>query len=132
MLAGTGDAKIKDLSEEEKWCIFMKYRHEDEAMKLVEKLYYEEKGIMRAEKAIKKINRDYWKYAREMAIEKNRLDRGQRIYDLKQEARNEGLAEGRTEGRTEERLRFLEMLDSGLSVEEIKRRLKDNPVIAPR
>jgi len=101
ILAGTGDAKIKDLSEEEKWCIFMKYRHEDEAMKLVEKLYYEEKGIMRAEKAIKKINRDYWKYAREMAIEKNRLDRGQRIYDLKQEARTEGLAEGLAEGRAE-------------------------------
>jgi predicted transposase/invertase (TIGR01784 family) len=96
--------KIKDLSEEEKWCIFMKYRHDEQTVKLVEKLYFEGKGIMRAEKAISKIDRDYWKYARQMVIEKNRLDRGQRIYDMKQEARAEGLAEGKAQGLAEGRV----------------------------
>jgi predicted transposase/invertase (TIGR01784 family) len=37
----------------------------------------------------------------------------------------EGHAEGQTEGRNEERQHLLEMLDQGLSVEEIKRRLTE-------
>ena len=44
-------------------------------------------------------------------------------------AREEGLEKGRVEGhaegRNEERLRLLEMLDLGLPVEEIKRRLEE-------
>jgi flagellar biosynthesis/type III secretory pathway protein FliH len=153
MLAGTNNARMKDLREDEKWCIFMRYRHEEQAIKLIGKLYDEEKGIMRAEKAISKIDRDYWKYAWKMAAEKNRLDRGQMIYNLKQEARAEGLAEGRAEGlekgkvegreegrveghaegrveghaegQHEERQRLLEMLNWGLPIEEIKRRLEE-------
>jgi len=39
-------------------------------------------------------------------------------------ARDEGMRKGITKGRNEERQRFLEMLDSGLPVDEIKRRLK--------
>jgi len=39
-------------------------------------------------------------------------------------AREEGLRRGHAEGRNEERQRLLEMLDQGLPVEEIKRRLK--------
>ena len=117
MLAGADGAGTKGLSEEEKWCIFMRYRHEERAAGLVEKLYREEKGIMRAEKAISKIDRDYWKYAWQMAAEKNRLDRGQRIYDLKQEARAEGLAEGRAEGRTEGRTEGLQEGEQKKSIE---------------
>jgi len=41
-----------------------------------------------------------------------------------EEGRNEGLAKGLEEGRNEERQRLLEMLEQGLPVEEIKRRLK--------
>lgn len=121
MLAGTDDAGTKGLSEEEKWCIFMRYRHEEQAAKLVEKLYSEEKGIMRAEKAISKIDRDYWRYAWEMAAEKNRLDRGQRIYDLKQEARAEGLAEGKAEGKAEGIAEIArKMKNAGLLLTEIE------------
>jgi hypothetical protein len=32
------------LSEEEKWCIFMRYRHDKRAARLVEKLYREEEA----------------------------------------------------------------------------------------
>jgi hypothetical protein len=39
-------------------------------------------------------------------------------------AREEGHMEGRQEGRNEERQRLLDMFEQGLSVEEIKRRLK--------
>jgi len=42
------------------------------------------------------------------------------------EGREEGLSEGREEGRQEERQYLLDMLDRGLSVEEIKRQLTSN------
>ena len=76
----------------------MKYRHEERAAQLVEKLYRQEEGIMRAEKAVNRVDRDYEKFARKMAEMKNSMDRAQRVYDLKKEAREEGLAEGRAEG----------------------------------
>jgi predicted transposase/invertase (TIGR01784 family) len=69
-----GKAKMETLSGEEKWCMFMKYRHEDRAEKLIEELSRKEEGIMRAERAAAKIDRDYEKFARRMAEEKNRLD----------------------------------------------------------
>ena len=98
ILAGLSDIKTDCLSEEEKWCMYMRYRHEKRAAKLIEKLYREEEGIMRAERTVKRMNRDYLKFAREMAIEKNRLDRGQMIYDLQQEARAQGLEDGLSKG----------------------------------
>jgi acetyl-CoA carboxylase carboxyltransferase component len=39
-------------------------------------------------------------------------------------ARDKGFEKGRKKGRKEERQRLLELLDQGLSPEEIKRRLK--------
>jgi predicted transposase/invertase (TIGR01784 family) len=43
-----------------------------------------------------------------------------------EEGREEGHEEGREEGREEERAEFLDMLNQGLSIEEIKQRLLDN------
>jgi len=42
---------------------------------------------------------------------------------VKEEAWEDGHAEGHSEGRSEERRRVLELLNQGLSVEEIKERL---------
>jgi predicted transposase/invertase (TIGR01784 family) len=85
--------------------MFMKYRHEDWAAKLMEKLYSEEAGIMRAERAVEGISRDYLKYAREMAITKNKMYRAQQRFEDRAEGlaegRAEGLAEGHAEGRSE-------------------------------
>jgi len=158
--AGKTAVKTDDLSEEEKWCIFMRYRHEKRAAKLVEKLYREEEGIMLAEKAVKGISRDYLKFAREMAETKNRIERQYRLYKAEKEGLEKGMAQGlergmaqglekgmekgikkgikkgmekgmvqgmekgMAAGRNEERQRFLEMLDLGLPVEEIKQRLE--------
>jgi len=96
MLAGKADTE--SLSEEEKWCIYMKYRHEDRAAKLIEKLYRKEEGIMRAERAAAKIDRDYEKFARKMAEMKNSMDRAQMLYDARQEGFNEGIQEGIQKG----------------------------------
>ena len=49
---------------------------------------------MHAEKTLTRVSRDYRKYAREMAIMKNSMDRASEIYS----ARLEGISEGRVEG----------------------------------
>jgi predicted transposase/invertase (TIGR01784 family) len=95
-----GKITAESLSEEEKWCIYMKYRHEEHTGKLIKDLCREE-GIMRAEKTVNGISRDYLKAAREMAIIKNRLDRGQAQLNAQRKARAEGLAKGLEEGRAE-------------------------------
>jgi predicted transposase/invertase (TIGR01784 family) len=87
-------ADIHSLREDEKWCMYMGYRHEERTARLMEQFYREEAGIMRAELAVEKISRDYQKYARQMAITKNKMDRAQARYD----GRQEGLAEGHAEG----------------------------------
>ena len=128
-----GKADINSLSKEEEWCTYMRYRHEERAAKLIEELSRKEEGIMRAEKAVAKIDRDYWKAARKMAELKNSMDEAQKIYDLREklreelreeflsEGRVEGRAEGIEEGRQEAEQNIINLLKSGKSAEEIIR-----------
>ena len=135
----TGKGDLKTLPEDEKWCIYMRYRHEQRASILIEQLCSEEEGIMLAEKAVAKVDRSMERYARKMAALKNRMDHAQMLYNAKkeglqlgreegreagrQEGRHEGRQEGRQEGRDEERQYLLELLSQGLSAEELKQRL---------
>jgi predicted transposase/invertase (TIGR01784 family) len=83
--------------------MYMKYRHEEQAGKLIDDLCCKEEGIMRAEKAVNGISRDYMKAAREMAIIKNRLDRGQAQLRAEEEAQARGHAKGHAKGHAEGR-----------------------------
>jgi predicted transposase YdaD len=96
---------ISSLSEEEKWCMYMKYRHEERAQPLIEELCRKEEGIMRAEQAVKWVSRDYEKAIRRMNIIKNDMDRNERSYD-----------EGQTEAKREIARKMKEM---GISLEQI-------------
>ena len=87
---------------------------------------------MRAEKTITKVSRDYKKFARNMAIMKNSMDRASDIYNAKMEGKAEGLAEGEVKGEiigyekaqrkyTQEKLEIArKMKRSDLSVEQIQ------------
>jgi len=111
----SGKAELETLTMEEKWCFYMRYRHEKRAGVLIEQLCRKEEGIMRAEQEVTKVIRDMEKYARKIARIKNRMDRASDLDYAKRE--------GIQEGTEKERQRLLEMLDQGLSVEEIKQRL---------
>jgi len=87
--AGTGT-----LTEEEKWCMYIKYRHEQCAGGFIKRICGEEEGIMSAERAVAKVSRDYIRYARKMAIIKNNIEREIAV----QEGRVEGIEKGRAEG----------------------------------
>jgi predicted transposase/invertase (TIGR01784 family) len=114
----------KPLPEDEKWCMYMKYRHVERAQPLIEELCRKEEGIMRAERAVEGISRDYLKAIRKMNIIKNEMDRNQRIYDREKRAHTKGLTEGRAEGleegRSEGKLEVArKMKEMGDSVEKI-------------
>jgi predicted transposase/invertase (TIGR01784 family) len=112
-----GKADIETLSGEEKWCTFLKYRHEDRAEKLIEELSRKEEGIMRAERAAAKIDRDYEKFARKMAEMKNSMDAASKIYDIRQKA----IAEVGDEVRTMEKLEIArKMKNAGRPLSEIE------------
>jgi predicted transposase/invertase (TIGR01784 family) len=97
-----GKTDTETLREDEKWCIYMKYRHEQRVLPLIEELCQREKGIMRAEKEMVKVSRDYRKYAREMAIVKNEIDHAS-FY-------RSGLADGNAEGQIEAKLEIAQKM----------------------
>jgi predicted transposase/invertase (TIGR01784 family) len=99
ILAGRTD--METLSGEEKWCMFMRYRHEERAAKLIEELSRKEEGIMWAERAVAKINRDYDRAIRKMNELKDSMDEAQLKYNARQEGLREGKAEGKMEGKME-------------------------------
>jgi len=76
-LAGKTDTKTgtRLLRKDEEWCIYMKYKDEPWAQPLIKELRRKEEGIMRAEKALVKVDRSYLRYVRSMNIMKNDIDR---------------------------------------------------------
>ena len=119
-----GKAGTETLSQDEKWCIFMRYRHEKRVEPLIKELCREEEGIMHAEKSVVKISRSYKKFARELSIMKRDMEHDARIDAIREEVREEGRADEKlqiarnalAEGSTPD---FVQKI-TGLSLEEIK------------
>jgi len=108
-----GKVSPETLSGEEKWCIYMKYRHEKRVSELIRELCHEEEGIMYAEKVVTKVSRDYLKYAREVAEIKNRMDRASEEYYT-------GVAEGKTAGYKQANIEIAQkMKAAGRPIKEI-------------
>jgi len=114
-----GKADMETLSEEEKWCIYMRYRHEDRAAKLIEELSLKEEGIMWAERAAAKIDRDFDKALRRMNEIKNSMDLAQLKYDARQEGLEKGLVEGKAEAILEIARKMKRMGDSTEKIQAI-------------
>jgi len=85
----SGEIKIENLTDEEKWCIYMKYRHEERAVDLLNQLCQED-VFMHAEKAVSKVSRNYKWWARRMSEIKAELDYNQGINDARREGERKG------------------------------------------
>ena len=98
----SGIIGIEDLSAEEKWCIFLKYRHEKQAETLISEICQKEEGIMRAEKEVVKVSRSYLRHMTvEMDEIKNNIDLMFKLKAAHDKGRDEGLDEGRAEREAE-------------------------------
>ena len=117
-----GKAGTEALREDEKWCIYMRYRHEEQAEPLIKELCRKEEGIMHAEKALAKVDRDFIRFIRSMNIMKNSMDRASLLYDGGvEEGLAKGLAEGEAKGKAEANLAIARKMKAmGESVEKIQ------------
>jgi len=92
-----GKETLKTLPTEQKWCIYFKYRVEEGMEPLIDELRREEEGIMRADRALKKIERDREKRARAIFWDNQRLVRNSDMHAAKEEGRLEGRTASREE-----------------------------------
>jgi predicted transposase/invertase (TIGR01784 family) len=83
------------LPTEQKWCIYFKYRVKEGMEPLIDELRREEEGIMRADRALKKIERDREKRARAIFWDNQRLVRNSDMHAAEEKGRTEGRQEGR-------------------------------------
>jgi predicted transposase/invertase (TIGR01784 family) len=107
-----GQDRLENLPKEQKWCIYFRYKQNEKLAPLITELCRQEEGIMRADRALKKMNRDYDHWARQLFREKAEMDYNSGMAN----AREEGLAKGRQEARLETAGK---MKNLGLSVEQI-------------
>jgi len=85
-----GKETLKTLPSEQKWCIYFKYRVEEGMEPLIDELRHEEEGIMRADRALKKIERDREKRARAIFWDNQRLVRNSDMHAAEEKGRTEG------------------------------------------
>jgi len=66
----SGKIELKNLSEDEKWCIFFRNHHKKPAKELIKELCNKDEGIMHAKKQVAKLPRSYIRY---MTVEMDRM-----------------------------------------------------------
>jgi predicted transposase/invertase (TIGR01784 family) len=110
---------LKTLPTEQKWCIYFKYRAKEGMGPLIDELCREEEGIMIADRALKKKDREWQKWARWVAHDNARLEYNELMSNAKEEGRMAGLEEGHKEG-----------LEKGIALGEDRGRLASQEEIA--
>jgi predicted transposase/invertase (TIGR01784 family) len=109
---------IESLSSEEKWCIFFKYKQNEDMKPLIEELCRKEEGIMLANKRIDKLSRRSEKWAQALSRDKAVMDYKSGLYA----ARVKGIEEGTAKGIARAKLEAARnMKAEGDSIEKIAR-----------
>lgn len=134
-LGNVVEKSTEEMTTQEQWAIFFQYLTDKSKREKINKIAESEEGIAMASEVVMTISRDEEERARIMRDEKILLDYQCYMASAKKQGRKEGLEEGHEEGLKEglkegieigskNRDRyFLELLDQGLSVEEIKQRI---------
>jgi predicted transposase/invertase (TIGR01784 family) len=116
-----GKTSTENLTSEQKWCIYMKYRHIRQARKLIENLCEKEEGIMKAEKTVYKVSRSEKRFARMISEKIGKMDRESELMCAREKAMEEGHAAGHAEGKKEKTLEIAKNLkELGVSPENIQ------------
>ena len=106
------DKPADSMTAKEYWAIFFRYLTDKSKRRKINEILAKEEGIAMATEVLMTVSRD--------EIERARLE-SELKYELDMQSR---FVHARKEGRKEERKHVLELLDQGLSVEEIKQRLE--------
>ncbi|GHV43073.1 hypothetical protein AGMMS49546_23610 [Spirochaetia bacterium] len=89
-----GRVELKNLSPEQKWCIYFRYKGNEKMESLIQELCKQEEGIMRADRALSKISRDQEKWAKALFREKAAMDYSSGLYAAGKAGEERGIATG--------------------------------------
>jgi flagellar biosynthesis/type III secretory pathway protein FliH len=119
------DKPVKEMTNTEAWAVFFQYlTDEDKRAKIIEIINNEE-GIAMAAETLGTFTQSEVEYIRQLYQLKRELDYQNDTAWERDEAREEGRAEGLAEGREQEREEILKLFEQGLSIGEIKERLRN-------
>jgi predicted transposase/invertase (TIGR01784 family) len=108
------------------------YRDNEKMKPLIESICRVEEGIMKADKALKKSDRNYARWARALFRDKANMDYASDMDSAERRGRAEGKIEGEAKGRHENRTEIIRRMkangrpieqiveDTGLTAEEIE------------
>ena len=114
------DKPIEEMTTAELWAVFFEYLTDEEKRAKIIDIINREEGIAMAVETLSNITQNEVEYARMCTLLKSELDWQSRETN----ARRSGIKEGREEGRKEGRKEVLQLFEQGLSVDEIRERLK--------
>jgi predicted transposase/invertase (TIGR01784 family) len=115
-----------EMSVSERWAYYFRYLTDRSKRSKINEILEHEEGIAMASKVLMKISKDEIERARLLLDEKNSLDIQSKIVTAERKAERKGELKGVLKGQTERTNYFLELLNQGLSTEEIKQRLESS------
>jgi predicted transposase/invertase (TIGR01784 family) len=115
----SGKQALETLPIELKWCIYLKYKVETNAAGLISELCKQEEGIMRADRALKKISRDEEQWARTLFREKAAMDYRSGMSSARRVGLEEGEAKEREKAHQKDLQSARKLKARGFSDEEI-------------
>jgi predicted transposase/invertase (TIGR01784 family) len=123
------DKPVKEMTNTEAWAVFFQYLTDEEKRAKIIEIINNEEGIAMAAETLGNFTQNEVEYIRQLYKLKRELDYQSGMAWEREEAREEGRAEGlekgREEGLEEGREEILKLFEQGLSIEEIKERLRN-------
>jgi predicted transposase/invertase (TIGR01784 family) len=116
------DKPVEEMTNVELWAVFFQYLTDKKKRDKIIEIVNHEEGIAMAVETLGTFTQKEIDYIHQTNLIMGELDWNSRMADAENKGRNEGLIEGRSEGRKE----VFELLEQGLSVDEIKERLRDS------
>jgi predicted transposase/invertase (TIGR01784 family) len=114
------DKPIEEMTTAELWAVFFEYLTDEKKRGKMIEIIKRVEGIAMAVETLSKITQDDVEYARMCNLIKSELDYRSGMNEARRSGIKEGMEKGKEIARKEDRQYFLELLDQGLSVDEIK------------
>jgi predicted transposase/invertase (TIGR01784 family) len=117
---------VEKMTAQERWSVFFRYSTDAAKRQKINQIAESEEGIAMACQVLRTVSRDEAERARLMSEYKYEVDHQSQMIQARRTGLAEGLEKGHSKGRVEAAQEFLSALDSGKSLEEIKRLLREN------